>query len=64
MLKHSDHGFPFQVKDNNILKKRKEASLIPPGSIYHNLVGSTYGKFCLRFPQNRMKGQQQSVLAP
>ena len=34
MLKHSDaskanHGFPFQVQDNNILKKRKEASLIP-----------------------------------
>ena len=29
-----------------------------------NLVGSTYGKFCIRFPQNRMKGEQQSVLAP
>jgi hypothetical protein len=26
-----------------------------------NLVGSTYGKFCIRFPQNRMKGEQQSV---
>jgi hypothetical protein len=29
-----------------------------------NLVGSTYGKFCIRFPQNRMKSEQQSVLAP
>jgi hypothetical protein len=29
-----------------------------------DLVGSTYGKFCIRFPQNRMKGEQQSVLAP
>jgi hypothetical protein len=28
-----------------------------------NLVGSTYGKFCIRFPQNRMKGEQQRVLA-
>jgi hypothetical protein len=27
------------------------------------LVGSTYGKFCKRFPQNRIKGEQQSVLA-
>ena len=30
----------------------------------NKLVGSTYGKFCIRFPQNRMKGEQQSVLAP
>jgi len=29
-----------------------------------NLVGSTNGKFCIRFPQNRRKGEQQSVLAP
>jgi hypothetical protein len=29
-----------------------------------HLVGSTYGKFCIRFPQNRMKDEQQSVLAP
>ena len=29
-----------------------------------NLVGSTYGKFCIRFLQNRMKGEQQSVLTP
>ena len=29
-----------------------------------NLVGSTYGKFYIRFPQNRMKSEQQSVLAP
>jgi hypothetical protein len=29
----------------------------------NKLVGTTYGKFCIRFPQNRMKGEQQSVLA-
>jgi hypothetical protein len=29
-----------------------------------HLVGSTYGKYCIRFPQNRMKDEQQSVLAP
>jgi hypothetical protein len=29
-----------------------------------HLVGSTYGKFCIRIPQNRMKDEQQSVLAP
>jgi hypothetical protein len=29
-----------------------------------HLVGSTYGKICIRFPQNRMKDEQQSVLAP
>jgi hypothetical protein len=22
-----------------------------------NLVGSTYGRFCIKFPQNRMKGE-------
>jgi hypothetical protein len=26
-----------------------------------NLVGSTYGKLYIRFPQNRMKSEQQSV---
>jgi hypothetical protein len=29
-----------------------------------NLVGNTYGKFCMKFPQNRMKSEQQSVLDP
>jgi hypothetical protein len=24
-----------------------------------HLVGSTYGKYCIRFPQNRMKDEQQ-----
>jgi hypothetical protein len=23
-----------------------------------NLVGSTYGRFCIKFPQNRMKDEQ------
>ena len=25
-----------------------------------NLVGSTYGRFCIKFPQSRMKGERQA----
>jgi hypothetical protein len=26
-----------------------------------NLVGSTYGRFCIKFPQSRMKGEQHRL---
>jgi hypothetical protein len=28
-----------------------------------NLVGSTYGRFCIKFPQSRMKGERHSPLS-
>jgi hypothetical protein len=27
-----------------------------------NLVGSTYGRFCIKFPQIRMKGERRSLM--
>jgi hypothetical protein len=29
-----------------------------------NLVGSTYGRFCIKFPQNRMKGERHRPTEP
>jgi hypothetical protein len=27
-----------------------------------NLVGSTYGRFCIKFPQSRIKGEQHRLI--
>ena len=36
------------------------------GQMNWNLIGSTYGRFCIKFPQSRMKGERHrlSPLAP
>ena len=35
----------------------KKSSLKPLCQMNRNLVGSTYGRFCIKFPQSRMKGE-------
>jgi hypothetical protein len=35
--------------------------LKPLGQINHNLVGSIYERFCIKFPQNRMKGERHRL---
>jgi hypothetical protein len=39
----------------------KKSSLKPSSQMNRNLVGSTYGRLCIKFPQNRMKGQQHRL---
>jgi hypothetical protein len=31
------------------------------GQMNRNLVGSTYGRFCIKFPQSRMKGERHRL---
>jgi hypothetical protein len=40
----------------------KKSSLKPGSQMNSNLVGSTYGKFCIKFPQIRMKGEQHRLI--
>ena len=42
----------------------KKSSLKPSSQINSNLVGSTYGRFCIKFPQNRMNGELTEPLVP
>jgi hypothetical protein len=39
----------------------KKSSLKSSSQMNSNLVGSTYGRFCIKFPQIRMKGEQHSL---
>jgi hypothetical protein len=39
------------------LANLKKSSLKPWGQINWNLVGNLYGKFCIKFPQNKMTGE-------
>jgi hypothetical protein len=38
---------------------RNEQKLL--GQMNRNLVGSTYGKLCIKFPQSRMKGERHRL---
>jgi hypothetical protein len=35
---------------------KKSSPLKPSSQMNQNWVGSTYGRYCIKFPQNRMKG--------
>ena len=43
------------------LISKKFPPLKPLGQMNRNLVGSTYGRFCIKFPQNRMKGERHRL---
>jgi hypothetical protein len=43
---------------------KKSSSLKPFGQMNRNLVGSTYGRFCIKFPQSRMKGERYRPTEP
>ena len=38
------------------ISNKKPSPLKPSSQMNRNLVGSTYGRFCIKFVQNRMKG--------
>jgi hypothetical protein len=40
----------------------EKSPLKPFGKINWNLVGSTYRSFCKKFPQNKMTGEQHSLI--
>jgi len=40
-----------------VICQLKKSSLKPFGQINQNLVGSTYGRFCINIPQNKMTGE-------
>jgi hypothetical protein len=42
----------------------KKSSLKPLGQMNWNLVGHTYGSFCIKFAQNRMKGERHRTAEP
>jgi hypothetical protein len=42
---------------------QKSSSLKLLSQMNRNLVGSTYGRFCIKFSQSRMKGEQPVQLA-
>ena len=39
----------------------KKSSLKPSSQMNQNLIGSTYGRFCIKFPQNRMKVERHRL---
>jgi hypothetical protein len=39
----------------------KKSSLKLLSQMNQNLVGSTFGRFCIKFPQSRMKGEQHRL---
>ena len=40
---------------------KKSSSLKLLGQMNRNLVGSTYGRLCIKFPQGRMKGERHRL---
>ena len=40
------------------LISKKYSPLKPSSQMNRNFVGSTYGRFCIKFPQNRMKSER------
>ena len=40
----------------------KTSSLKPFGQIIWNWVGNTYGRFCVKFPQNKMTGERHRLM--
>jgi len=39
-----------------------KTSLKPFGQIIWNWVGNTYGRFCVKFPQNKMTGERHRLI--
>ena len=65
MYGRSLHNFHISFRSHNLygryivssclwLTNQKKPSLKPFGQINQNLVGRTYGRFCIMFPQNKM----------
>jgi hypothetical protein len=44
--------------------QKQELPMKPLGQMNRNLVGSTYGRLCIKFPQNRMKGERHRLSPP
>ena len=40
---------------------KKSFPLKPSSQMNRNLVGSNYGRFCIKFPKNRMKGERHRL---
>jgi hypothetical protein len=45
----------------NWLISKKSSPMKPSSQMNSNLVGSTYGRFCIKFPQNRMKSERHRL---
>jgi hypothetical protein len=52
---------PQAILVSDWLISKKFPPLKPLGQMNRNLVGSTYGRFCIKFPQNRMKGERHRL---
>jgi hypothetical protein len=46
-----------------LISKKKSSPLKPLGQMNRNLVGSIYGMFCIKFPENRMKSERRTLVA-
>jgi hypothetical protein len=47
--------WPSGFRGKAVLEINQSETRISYGN--RNLVGSTYGRFCIKFPQSRMKGE-------
>jgi hypothetical protein len=52
---------PEAILVSDWLISKKFPPLKPLGQMNRNLVGSIYGRFCIQFPQNRMKGERHRL---
>jgi hypothetical protein len=48
---------PEAILVSDWLISKKSSSLKPSSQMNQNLIGSTYGMYCIKFAQNRMKGE-------
>jgi hypothetical protein len=63
------HFSPFRYKTwppqailvSDWLISKKSSPLKQISQMKSNLVGSTYGRFCIKFPQNGMKGERHRL---
>ena len=53
---------PQAIIVSNLLISKKSSPLKPLGQMNQHLVGIAYGRFCIKFAQNRMKGEPLVLL--
>jgi hypothetical protein len=51
---------PETILVSDWLISKKPSPLTPHSQMKRNLVGSTYGRFCIKLPRSRMKGERQA----
>ena len=57
--------FFFVIMQKHLIKHFQVSSLYHINSqMNRNLVGSTYERFCIKFPQGRMKGERHRLSEP